>query len=179
MAAHACREKHGKKKFKAINWDLPSNLFSPYKKRINTMLMAPSFLHTLSIHSVCLQRGKATFVSCASVLATVQKCSFVELGSRSVHIGVRNLRPQLLLFVTSLVDYTHSIIQSLNIFTREMTQSFISSLMCHFTDRHAAVIALITNLSFFSSLHPSLCAQEKGGPAVSLLTSLPNNPLGH
>lgn len=32
---------------------------------------------------------------------------------------------------------------------------------------------------FFSSSHPSLCAQEKGGRVISLLTSSPNNPLGH
>lgn len=81
------------------------------------MLMAPHFSCTQSIHSVCLQRGKATFVSCASALATVQKYSFVELGSRSVHRGVRNLRPRLLLFITSPVDYTRSTIQSLKIVT--------------------------------------------------------------
>lgn len=136
--------------------------------------MAPHFSCMQSAHSACLWRGKATFVSCASALALAQKCSFVELGSRSVHRGVRNLRPQLLLFIMSPVGYTHSTIQSLKIVTHQMTQCRLSSLVCHFMDRHAAVIALIRNLSIFTSSHCSHCIQEKGGPAISL-TSLANN----
>lgn len=97
----------------------------------------------------------------------MQNRSFVELGSRSVHGGVRNLRPQLLLFITSPVDYPRSTIQSLKIVTHEMTQPLISSLMCRFTDRHAAVIAPIRNLSF-SPLHTPRCALRRKGDRQSL-----------
>lgn len=137
-------------------------IYSLHVKRRNTVLMAPCFSRTRSVPSVCLRRGTATFVSCASALATVQKSSFVELGSRSVHRGVRNLRPQLLPFITSPTAYTRSTTQSLKIVTHEMTQRLISSLRCHFTDGHAALIALIRNLSF-SPLHTPPCVLRRKG----------------
>lgn len=167
LHTHAGRKKHEKKEFRAINWDLRSNLFSPRKKKKRDADGSPFFPRTQSVHSVFPRRGKATFVSCASALATVQKCSFVELGSRSVQGGVRNLRPQLLLSITSPVDYPRSTIQSLKIVTREMTQPLISSLMCRFTDRHAAVIAPTRNLSF-SPLRTPRCALRRKGDRQSL-----------
>jgi len=143
-------------------------IYTLHVKKRKKKLIAPCFSCTQSVHSVCLQRGKATFVSCASVLATVQKSSFVELSSRSVHSSVRNPRHQLLLFLTSPVDYTHSTTQSLKIVTHEVTQHLISLLMRHFRDRHAAVIALIRRNLSLSALRTPPCVLRRKGNRQSL-----------
>lgn len=83
-------------------------------------------------------------------------------SAAGVHGGVRNLRPHLLLFITSPVDYTRSTIQSLKIVTHEKTQCLISSLMCHCTDGQAAVIAAIRNLSFCPLHTPARALRRKG-----------------
>lgn len=97
-------------------------------------------------------------------------------SAAGVHGGVRNLRPHLLLFIISPVDYTRSTIQSLKIVAHEKTQLLISSLMCHFTDGHAAVIAVMRNLSF-SPLHTPPRALRRKGDRQSL--SLHPSPTTH
>lgn len=61
-------------------------------------------------------------------LATVQKPSFVVLGSGRCAQRCKKSRAWLLLVLTSPVDYTHSTIRSLKTVTREMTRCLISSL---------------------------------------------------
>lgn len=64
-----------------------------------------------------------------------------------------------------------------------MTQRLISSLMCHFMDGHAAVIALIRNLSFLLFTPLAACSGERGTANLSPRiftqhhTGALNNPL--
>lgn len=147
-------------------------IYSHHVKRRNMVLMAPRFSRAQSVHSVCLRSGKATFVSCASALAGVQKSSFVALGSRKC--AQRCAKPKSPALTCSdlpsgLHPQHNAVIK--NRYTRNDPVPHQLG--------HAAVTALMRNSSFFfSSSQTWLCAQEKGGPAIPLLASLPNNPLG-
>lgn len=92
-----------------------------------------------------------------------------------------SLRPQLLLLITSPVVHIHSTIQSLKIVTHGTTQHLISSLMCHFMDKYAALIALTRNLSFPPLHTPHTGEGETGNLSPLILTQQPtgalNNPL--
>lgn len=150
-------------------------IYSLHIKRRNTMLMA---LHNLSTPFARKEERLLPLFHVHLLLLQYKNTPLLS-SAAGVHGGVRNLRPHLLLFITSQVHYTRSTIQSLKIVTHEKTQRLIGSLMCHFTDGHAAVIAMIRNLSFLSSSHPCPCTQERGGPAISLLASFPSNPQGY
>lgn len=175
LHTHAHREMHKKKECRAINGDWYSNLFSSHKRR-NRMLMAPRFSHPQSVHTACKEERLPLFP--VHLLLLQYRNAPLLSSAAGVHGGVRNLRPHLLLFITSPVDCTRSIIQSLKIVTHEKTQRLISSLMCHFTDGHAAVIAAIRNLSF-CPLHTPPRALRRKGDQQSLLASFPNNTLGY
>lgn len=85
LHTHAGREKHEKKEFRAINWDLRSNLFSPRKKEKRDADGSPFFpAHNLStvfshkeeklplfhVHLLLLQCKTAPLLSSAAGVCT-------------------------------------------------------------------------------------------------------------
>lgn len=153
-------------------------IYSLHIKRRNTTLMAPRFSHTQSVHTVCLQRGKATFVSCASALATVQECSFVELGSRSARRCKKSKTPSSTFYhLPSGLHTQHNTVIKNSCTWKDPAPHQLADVSLYW--RTCSSNCCDKKFVLFSSSHPSPSTQEKGGPAISLLASFPNNPLGH
>lgn len=150
-------------------------IYSLHIKRRNTRLTAPRFSHTQSIPALCLQRGEATFVSCASALATVPKCSFVELGSRSARRWKESKTPSSTFYhLPGGLHTQHNAVIKNSYTWKEPVPHQLADVSLYW--RTCSSNCWDKKFVFLSSSHPCPCTQEKGGPAISLLASFPSTP---
>lgn len=133
------------------------------------VLVAPHFSRAQSVHSACLRSGEATFVSCASALARVQKSSFVALGSRKC--AQRCEKPKIPALTcydlpSGLHPQHNAVIK--NRYTRNDPVPHQLG--------HAALTALMRNSSFFllfTTLAVRSGERGTGDPSPRLLTQQP------
>lgn len=152
-------------------------IYSLHIRRRNTMLMAPRFSHLQSVHTVCLQRGEATFVSYASALATVQKCSFVELGSRSARRCKESKTPSSTFYhLPSGLHTQHNTVIKKSYTWKDPAPHQLADVSLYW--RTCSSNCCDKKFVFFSSSHPSPCTQKKGGPANPCPRILPQQPTG-